>query len=266
MTYKIKLPVFEGPFDLLLYLIKKHEIDVYDIPIAMITRQYLEYLELMKLLDLDIAGEFIEMIATLMLIKVRMLLPNPPAEGEEEVEDPREALVMQLLEYQRFKEASGQFGELERRHRRRFIRQVPKLVQQKYDTPDEDFLQDATLYDLLSAFKYALDNMPKVTVHQVKVIKVTIEQQVAFIFDKVGDRPYVIFREIIQEIKSKIELIVTFIAVLDLLRLNFFTAKQSHTFGEIRLIPLRKLLMDDYLEIHHRELAVEETDEEPVSE
>ncbi len=264
MTYKIKLPVFEGPFDLLLYLIRKHEIDVYDIPIAMITRQYLEYLELMKLFDLDIAGEFIEMIATLMLIKVRMLLPNPPAVGEEEIEDPREALVMQLLEYQRFKEASSQFGELERRRRRYFVRQVPKTVQQKYNSSDEDFLQDATLYDLLSAFKYALDNMPKVTVHQVKVTKVTIEQRVAFIFDKVGERPYVIFREIIQEIKSKIELIVTVIAVLDLLRLNFFTAKQSHAFGEIRLIPLRKLSMEEYLEMHNRELVEELADEESL--
>src|SRR4030042_830004 len=111
MSYQVKLQVFEGPLDLLLFLIKKNEIDIYDIPIAVITQQYLEYLEMMKNLDLDVAGEFLLMAATLLLIKSKMLLPTPeeqPAEGEQEEEDPRAELVRRLLEYQRFKEAAQQ--------------------------------------------------------------------------------------------------------------------------------------------------------------
>ena len=116
MTYKVKLDVFEGPLDLLLYLIKKEEADIFDIPIAKITEQYLQYIEYMKLLDLNIAGEFIVMAATLMHIKSRLLLPpdeQPPLEEEEE--DPRTELVRRLIEYKKFKEAAGELSELERR-------------------------------------------------------------------------------------------------------------------------------------------------------
>lgn len=243
MTYQIKLPVFEGPLDLLLYLIKKNEVDVYDIPIADIVHQYLEYLELMKILDLDIAGEFIEMAATLMLIKVRMLLPRYTDQGEEIIEDPRRDLVEQLLEYQRFKEAGTQLGELEYRRRQYFARPArpPETV-----APHEESFEDVSLFDLLTAFKRALDNMPRVTVHQVNIIKVTIEDQVDFLFRQIGEKPYALFRDLVKPLRHRMELIVTFIALLDLMRLKFLTAKQTDIFGEIRLVPLRPLEMADY--------------------
>lgn len=249
MSYKIKLPVFEGPFDLLLYLIKKNEVDIYDIPIAEITRQYLEYIELMKMLDLDIAGEFIEMVATLMLIKVRVLLPAPETEDEEEPEDPRATLVAQLLEYRRFKESAVELGKLESERRKMFSRAVPEEVSEKTIPEDDQLLKDISLFDLLTAFKRALDNMPKVTVHQVNVIRTTIENQVAFLFNEMSNKPYVLFRRVCAPLKSKMELMVTFMAILDLMRLGFLSAKQSDAFGEIRLVPLQQLRMEKYLAI-----------------
>ncbi len=149
MSYKIKLPVFEGPFDLLLFLIKKNEVDIYDIPIAEITHQYLQYLEMMQLLDLDIAGEFIEMVATLMLIKVRMLLPQPQPGLDEEIEDPRAKLVAQLLEYKQFKEASFSLADLETKQRRYFSRAVPAGNGHGQPAEENDLiLEDASLFDL----------------------------------------------------------------------------------------------------------------------
>ncbi len=249
MPYKIKLPVFEGPFDLLLYLIKKNEIDIYDIPIAEIIRQYLEYLELMQILDLDVAGEFIEMVATLMLIKARMLLPQYDENGEEIIEDPRSDLVAQLLEYQQFKEAGRKLGEMERWNRKFFPRAVPVEHFQKKKTPEELEWEDVSLFDLLTAFKRALESMPKVRVHQVNVIKVTMEDQVRFLFREIGNRPYALFGEIVRKLASRLELIVTFMAILDLLRLGFLSAKQSEIFGEIRLVPLQPLEFSKYLAI-----------------
>jgi segregation and condensation protein A len=257
MSYNVKLPVFEGPFDLLLFLIKKNEIDVHDIPVAEITRQYLEYIELMKILDLDIAGEFIEMVATLLLIKVRMLLPGPEGSEVEEIEDPRSQLVAQLLEYKQFKEASFSFGDLEYRRRRHFPRLFPREILADETVADDDFLEDISLFSLLEAFKTALDNMPKVTIHQVNIIKVTLEDQVAFIIEQFGDRPYILFREICKPLNSKMELIVTFMAILDLARLHFLAAKQSEIFGEIRLVPLQPLTMQKYLDVRDQDLLPE---------
>ena len=257
MTYKVKLPDFEGPFDLLLFLIRKNEVDIYDIPIAEITHQYLEYVELMKILDLDIAGEFIEMVATLMLIKVRLLLPSSKSETEEDIEDPRAQLVAQLLEYKQFKEASYSFGELENNRRKLFSRSVPREIQQGIESEELEDFMDASLFDLIRAFKHALDNMPKVTVHQISLIKVTLEDQVKFIFQQFKDDPYILFREVCKPLKSKMELIVTFMAILDLIRLQFLTAKQSNAFGEIRLIAQQTLTIENYLAIRDQDLLPE---------
>lgn len=254
MSYKIKLPVFEGPFDLLLFLIKKDEIDVYNIPIAEITHQYLEYLELMRMLDLDIAGEFIEMVATLMLIKVRMLLPRTSTGEDEEIEDPRAQLVSQLLDYQRFKEASFEFSDLENRRRKYFSRPIPVISNELIASEKNNYYDEASLFDLLKAFKIALDSMPKVTMHQVNVVKVTLEQQVKFVFQKFGEQSYILFSELRKGVKTKMELIVTFMSLLDLIRLQFLSVKQSDIFGEIRLVAIQPLNFEKYLEERDRNL------------
>lgn len=248
--YKIKLPIFEGPFDLLLYLIKKDELDIYDIPIAEITRQYLEYIELIHLLDLEIAGEFIEMVATLMLIKSRMLIPHSADTLEEEIVDPRRELVLQLLEYKKYKEASENFREFEDNRLKLHPRQLESLKQNflKLNEDENDPSVDATLFDLLAAFKKALDNMPKITVHKVKVLKVTIEEQVAFLIEKIKGKKYIRFSEIQPFLSENIVVIVTFIAILDLMRVGLLSAKQVEAFGDIRLIPSKRLSLENYLE------------------
>ncbi|MEZ4745880.1 MAG: segregation/condensation protein A [Calditrichia bacterium] len=245
--YKIKLPVFEGPFDLLLFLIRKNEIDIYDIPIAQITKEYLEYIELMKMLDLEIAGEFIEMVATLILIKTRMLLPQQATEGEEDPEDPRLKLTLQLLEYKRFKEKAEELYDIES-ERRQFFSRASTVQRQlkKFTPPDEEFVVDATLFDLLTAFKKALDNMPKITVHRVNPVKISIEDQVRFIFDSFAGGTYVHFGEITKSLPTKIHVIVTFMSILDLMRLQMITCKQDDAFGDIRLVALTDLSMSHF--------------------
>lgn len=248
--YKIHLPVFEGPFDLLLYLIKKNEIDIYDIPISQITSEYLGYIQLMQMLDLEVAGEFIEMVATLILIKTRMLLPNPHPEELEDVQDPRLQLTLQLLEYKRFKEVAENFQQIEEERRHYFPRKAD--VRSKKIAafePEEDFEIDATLFDLLTAFKRALDNMPKKTVHQVKSFKVTLEDQVRFIINKFQGRKYVHFSELVEELTEKIYLIVTFMAILDLMKVNLLSARQSEPFEDIRLISRGEFTMSRYLRL-----------------
>ena len=252
--YKIKLPIFEGPFDLLLYLIRKNELDIYDIPIAEITRQFLDYLKLIELLDLEVAGEFIEMVATLMLIKARMLLPHPENISGEELEDPRRGLVLQLLEYKRFKEAADNlhgFQEDQRKLFPRYTAQIRKSFE-KSDSED-DFEIDATLFDLLSAFKRALDNMPKITVHQVKILKITIEDQVKFLINQIGNKKHILFSELQKYIPDKITLIVTIMAILDLIRLRFLTAKQGKAFEEIRLVASSDLSLENYMRFRTQE-------------
>lgn len=167
MTYKVKLDVFEGPLDLLLYLIQKEEVDIYDIPISKITDQYLEYLELMQLLDLNIAGEFLVMAATLMHIKSKLLLP--PDETEEidrQEEDPRAELVKRLLEYKKFKEAASELSERESTQKHFFAR-VGSGVKTDELPPPEDKFFEASLFDLITAFTKVLKDVPKDAFYQV---------------------------------------------------------------------------------------------------
>lgn len=235
MSYKIKLDIFEGPFDLLLFLIKKHEVDIYDIPIHEITEQFLEYLELMKMLDLEIAGEFIEMVAILMNVKARMLLPKPVGISDEEYEDPRTELVERLIEYQKFKEASVEMAEFETTRRKLFSRKVVPQGSATKEITVEEYLNNVTLFDLLLALKKALDNMPKVTEHQVKRIDVTIEQQTQYIIDKIKRNSAVLFSDLIKKMNEKIRIIVTFMALLDLINKKKIIVRQSETFDDIRI-------------------------------
>ncbi len=237
MRYRIKLDIFEGPFDLLLFLIRKNEVDIYDIPIAKITEQFLEYIEALRILDLNVAGDFIEMVAILMHIKARMLLPKMVMEGEEEPEDPRTELVARLLEYKRFKEASYELQTLEKERRKYFKRRDFKFITppEKSEPSTEEYLDQVTLFDLIIAFKRALDNMPKVTYHQVKRIDVTVEQQTEFLLQQLKEKKMILFQDLMKQFKEKIVLIVTFIALLELVRKGIISVKQSEMFDDIRI-------------------------------
>jgi segregation and condensation protein A len=238
MPYRVKLDIFEGPFDLLLFLIRKHEVDIYDIPIHDITNQFLEYLDLMKILDLEIAGEFIEIVAVLMNIKARMLLPKPVLGDDEEAEDPRTELVERLLEYKKFKEAAEDIRVYEDRRRRLFTRKYFPPMKDKPEVTQEEYLQDITLFDLLLAFKKALDNMPKVTYHEVKKIEVTVEEQSQFIMNKFTEKKMILFSELVKQITDRIVIIVTFLALLDLIRLKRVNVKQYQIFEDIQISSL----------------------------
>jgi segregation and condensation protein A len=235
MAYRVKLDIFEGPFDLLLYLIRKHEIDIYDIPIHLITEQFLEYLELMKMLDLEIAGEFIEMVAILMNLKARLLLPRPVGVSEEDYEDPRAELVERLIEYKRFKEAAEDLYQHEDKQRKLYPRLYFPRIESETDEDPDAYLKDVSLFDLLLAFKRALDNMPKVTYHEVKRIDVTVEEQTAFIVERLKTRPLILFSELMSELRDKIVIVVTFLALLEMIRTGRVIVRQSDLFDDIRI-------------------------------
>lgn len=233
MTYKVKLEVFEGPLDLLLYLIKKEEIDIYDIPIAKITDQYLEYLEFMKLLDLGIAGEFLVMAATLMHIKSRMLLPPEQVEGEEEEKDPRAELVRRLLEYKKFKEAAVELSQMESRQKHFFS----KIGLDKDKTPlaaDEFF--EASLFDLITAFTKILKDIPRDVFHEVIKDEYTVSEKIHDILHLLVEKAVINFGDLFKLAKNKMEVITTFLAVLELIRLKEIVAIQTSPFAEIEIM------------------------------
>jgi len=231
MSYKVKLDIFEGPLDLLLYLIKKDEVNIYDIPIAGVLDQYLQYLELMKLLDLTIAGEFIVLAATLMQIKSKMLLPveeTPQEELEDEL-DPRADLVKRLLEYKQFKEAANQLRQRETERKEQFIRT------QKEPTEDGPYFE-ANLFDLISAFSKALKDVPKELFYEVIKDEVTVEQKIHDILHYLIERPELVLSELFEKAKSKLEIIAIFLSVLELIRLREIVVYQKRVFDDIVII------------------------------
>ena len=232
MSYKVKLEVFEGPLDLLLYLIKRDELDIYDIPITTITAQYLEYLNLMEILDLDIAGEFLVMAATLMQIKSKMLLPPDP-EGLETLEaDPRAELVKRLLEYKSFKEAAERFRGFEEERSRIFARFGVEPEPQ--DSGDSPFVE-VTLFELISAFAKVLKELPKDSFHEIMKDEFTVADKVHEIFHRLTKEPRILFSAIFRAAKNKYEVITTFLAVLELIRVKEIIARQDRQFGEIEI-------------------------------
>ncbi len=234
MGYKIKLEVFEGPLDLLLYLIKQEELNIYDIPITRITEQYLEYLNLMELLDLEVAGEFLVMAATLMQIKSKMLLPPDPTTVDTEEADPRAELVRRLLEYKAYKEVASQLRGFEENQSGIFSRlgALPELPPQEGgDSP----FTGVSLFDLISALAKVLKNMPRDIFHQIVKDEYTVAEKVQEIFDRLIKEPVVSFSRIFKEAKNRFEAITTFLALLELIRLKEVTMRQEDRFGEIEI-------------------------------
>jgi segregation and condensation protein A len=231
---KIHLPVFEGPLDLLLYLIRREKIDIHDIPIAPITRQYMEYLEVMKELNLDIAGEFMVMAATLIHIKSKMLVPIDPteAEGEEEQEDPRDALVRRLLEFQRYKEAAGILHEKGQIRAATWTR--PDTALPVFDDAGEEMLE-AGLFDLISAFKELLERRKTLLSHEVESEGKSIEQRMEEVLALLKEGESLEFLELFQAQNTKADMIVTFLALLELIRLKRVKIYQRGLFGPIRV-------------------------------
>jgi len=227
---RFQLEIFEGPLDLLLHLIKKDEVDVHDIPIAKITDQYLSYLDLFEQLNLDLAGEYLVMAATLMAIKSRLLLP--PEEGEEEDEDdPRADLVRQLEEYQRFRAAAGQLADRDRLDRDVFRRPASELEEDQRELPP---LRELDLADLMDALREVLKRLPEEKAHEILGERPAIRPRILAVLERlrVGD---VVFTDLFPEGSSRREVIVTFLALLELVKMRAIRATQPERFGPILL-------------------------------
>jgi len=229
-NYSVNLEVFQGPLDLLLYLIRKDEIDIYDIPIARVTEQYMQYIELMKTLNLELAGEYILMAATLIRIKARLLLPRDELDAEEP--DPREELVAALLEYKKFKEASEILREKRILEERVF---VPPSVGGNGNKEKIVLSDTTTLFDLLTAFKQVLEKCGQETLYTITHEESNIEDRILRILDMLTRRESATFQELFEDIPRKIVAVATFLAILELIKINRISVRQSLPFSELRV-------------------------------
>ncbi len=220
MTYKLKLEIFEGPLDLLLYLIKKDQLNIYDIPMAQVTQQYMDYLELLKLFNLDIVGDYLVMAATLLQIKSRMLLPPDPSQLLEEEEDPRDDLVRRLLEYKRFKEIAEDLRGKEIVRQDFFSRVVNESATKELKEENKEVYFEASLFDLITAFSQVLKNVSKEVFYEVIKDEHTVDQKIHDILHLLLEKPRILLPDLFKQTKNKIELIVTFLAILELIRLK----------------------------------------------
>jgi segregation and condensation protein A len=228
MAYTVKLKTFEGPLDLLLYLIKKEEVDIYDIPIAQITSQYLEHVKIIEILDLGGIGEFLVMAATLLQIKAKMLLPQEAEISGEEEEDPRAELVRQLLEYKRYKEAARELGEREIEERNYYPRVIEEELEER-----EPFLE-VNLFELLTAFAKVLEYAEGEELYKgITPYKITQESKMKEILNMFKSTKEISFNDIFLRDLTKIEAIVTFLALLELTKLKKIGVRQRKLFGEI---------------------------------
>ena len=236
--YKVKFEVFEGPLDLLLYLIKKEEVDIYEVNLTQLATQFLEYIEVMRLLDLEIAGEFLVMAATLMYIKSRELLPRDQqvqTEGEDEGEDPRWELIRQLVEYKKFKDAAARLQQLEIAQENTFPR-----VPGKPEFPEEasPLRPDVSLFDLVNAVSNILKRFTeRDEEREIFQDKWTVSEKIEFIMKLLADKQQLKFSDLFTEAASRAEVVVTFLALLELIRLKQILAVQDEEFGEIGLAP-----------------------------
>jgi segregation and condensation protein A len=248
-SYKVRLEQFEGPLDLLLFFIKRDELDIYDIPITRITQEFLEYLHLMQALDLEVAGEFIVVAAELCQIKVRMLLPREEREDGTEEEDPRADLVRRLLEYRRFKEMAEELQVMGEEQRKVYFRQYFKQDDKTsmVEPEEENLLKNVTIFHLMNAFRRAMERAPKIKrTHDVDMIPVTVEEQSEIILSTVSLRGELTFSELFTEFLSasdvdelsapvRLRIAVTFLAILDLVRNRLVALRQHEVFDEIIL-------------------------------
>jgi segregation and condensation protein A len=229
VTYQVRLTQFEGPLDLLLHLIRRDKINIYDIPISHITREYLAYIEVMRELELEIAGEFFVMAATLMRIKSQMLLPRH--EEIEEEEDPRDELVRNLIEYRKFKEAASCLAEREEDRRKVF----PRSVSPPLEAGPAEEVPEVTLFDLLEALQKVFAQIKVETTYRIIPEPITVEEKLALIRTRVAERSEVLFTELFESDYSKISIIVTFLATLEMIRMGELIARQTSHGSDIWL-------------------------------
>jgi len=236
-VYRIKLDHFEGPLDLLLFFIKRDELNIYDIPISRITKEFLDYVNLIKMLDLETAGDFILMASTLMHIKVRMLLPREVDEKGEEI-DPRAELIQALLEYKKYKEVAEELTFLESNQRKVSFRGNFSADEKESPPEYEILLKNVTVFDLAKAFKKVIEGVKPPPVHEIKKINVTIDEQIEFILSMLDKNPELHFLSLVDGMREKIRIVITFIALLELTKMQKIGIKESPDFNNFVLYKL----------------------------
>lgn len=229
--YEVKLEIFEGPLDLLLHLIRKNEVDIFDIPIAIITEQYLEYLDMLKALNINVAGDFLVMASTLIHIKSRMLLPG--FGGEEDEEDPRQEITGPLMEYIRLKEAAGELSERELLGRDVFTRSLSTDYMNQLK--GEEAPLEVNIFQLMDAFKKIMEqNLPGEPII-VSAQRWSVKDRMAFVMDRLKEKGSIFFHELFQESRIISEFVVTFLALLELIHVGLIKVFQPSPYKDIRV-------------------------------
>jgi segregation and condensation protein A len=236
MGYEVKLDIFEGPLDLLLYLIKKNEIDIYDIPIALITEQYLEQIDMMRYLNLDVAGEYLVLASTLIHIKSKMLLPTQEEgnEDNEEEPDPRSDLVKQLLDYQIFKEAAMQLERRPLLERDIFVR-GHSVEYQGAETGADETDMELSVFELVEAFYRIFSAAGKTELMEIDVEKMSLTDRINEIMERLAEKKKLTFAELLGDYSDKGMILYTFLAILELMKLRMIRVYQASSFGVIRV-------------------------------
>jgi segregation and condensation protein A len=239
VDYPVRLQNFEGPLDLLLHLIRKHEVSIYDIPIVLVTRQYLDYLDLMQEMNLDIAGEFLVMAATLIHIKSRMLLPRPDPTQDDPEEDPREALIRRLLEHQKFKAAAELLHEREIQRSAQWLRPDGRVADVVGEAQEPEVEVD--LFSLMTAFRHVLDRArlrPRVMLPPEQI---SIEDRIAQLLARLSETDACGFEDLFADVENRGGMIVTFLSLLEMIRLKLVRVYQQANFGPIRVYKRAKV-------------------------
>ncbi len=240
MTYQVQLKNFEGPLDLLLYFIRRDELDIYDIPISKITKEFIDVIEEWKKMNISIAGEFIVMASTLMRIKAKMLIPRPEIDEDGEIIDPRSELMQQLIDYRRFRDAAEMLNSMAEQRSKLIPRQFEqdiKLIDSEEYLP---LISDVTLYDLARVFKIAMENKPVISQFELNREPIKLEQQKEKILKFFDGDGILRFKSLMLELNSRMEIIVTFLAILELVREGICVLEQDKIFGDIILIHFEK--------------------------
>ena len=232
MTYQLKLDIFEGPLDLLLHLIREQKMDIHEIPVSEISRQYLSYLDLMSELNLEVAGEYLVMAAELTRLKSKILLPShgDDEDGEDGI-DPRDELTRRLLEYQRYKSAAGDLRQMEYDRQQLYFRGSEIQVEEG----EEEVVVDATVFDLFSAFKEVLSRRTFKEDFEIKITTLSVSERINRILDSLNESESVTFESLFVENRTKLEIIVTFLALLELMRMALIRVQQGTHFETIRV-------------------------------
>ena len=240
MTYKIQLEKFEGPLDLLLYFIRRDELDIYDIPISKITRNFISTINEWKRLNLMIAGEFIVMASTLMRIKAKMMIPRKELDDEGVNIDPRTELIQKLIDYKRFRNAAEILSKLAIQRSGHYSRKLnTENFTNEINEGLDHFFKDVSLFDLATLFKNAMDDMPMLSPFELNKEPVKLEKQKELILSYFDGEGKLSFNNLIGILKSRLEIIVTFLAILDLVKEGSYTLYQPNVFSDIQLINIK---------------------------